>query len=376
MEYSQLHELFVAQTEQMTAGERMAAYFAGEEVDCIPYFFQGDEEAIADVLGYTTAQWRDNPEAHIDIMRRRRSEFGLEGLWVGQRLRTVGEAVGSTIRFPEVGIDRVAKHAIERIDQLGSIIDNDPFTNPVYLGLLERAHILKDAFPEMEITTSVAGPFTVASTIMPMETLLRDTRKHPKEVHELLDFAVYHSVAWVEMFAREFGSCSCGIADPASSAGILSRKQYQDFSFPAQEKLVAGLTEAMGMAPSLHICGKTSPLWDDIAKLKISSFSVDNCESMAELKERLGDTFVIVGNVPPVDVMLTGSIDDVFAACRQCIAQAADSPCGYFLSTGCQVPIGTPRANLEAFIYAARTYGRGAKKGALPKGLEDNILEG
>lgn len=40
------------------------------------------------------------------------------------------------------------------------------------------------------------------------------------------------------------------------------------------------------------------------------------------------------------------------------------------LSSGCQIPIGTPKENLDALVYAVRKYGRGAKIGELPKGLQ------
>ena len=369
MDYAELHERFVNYEEKMTQGERAKAYASGEEVDFIPFSIQSNEEAMAGIFGYTTAQWRDDPAVHIDVIRRRQEEFGIAGLAVGQRLRTVGQAVGSKIFFPEVGIDRVEEPAIDSLDELGKVIDNDPFTNPVYASMLERAHALKDAFPDMGIVTSVAGPITVASTIMPIENLLRCTRKRPDDVRTLLDFAVYHAVSWVEMFVKEFGQVSCAIADPVSCADIISNKQYVDFSRPAQEKLIEGITNATGSKPGIHICGKTHPLWDEMKELKVASFSVDNRESLTEAKERMGDTFVLVGNVPPVDVMLEGTIDDVIESCKSCIAQGSESPLGYNLGTGCQVPIGVPRENFEAFIYAARTYGRGAQKGKMPKGM-------
>ncbi len=371
MNREELHRLFESQVDEMKPGERAAGYAAGKEVDYLPFSIQSNEEAMADLFGYTTAQWRNDPQVHIDVIRRRRDEFGIVGLAAGQRLRTVGQAVGTKMYFPEVGIDRVDTPAIQDLDELGKILDIDPYTNPVYLGILERGRILKDAFPDMGIGTSVAGPITVASTIMPIEKLLRGTRKNPDAVRELLDFAVYHSVAFIQMFAKEFGGAPCTICDPVSCADILSRKQYLEFSRPAQEKLVAGLTDAMGRKPGLHICGKTNPLWDDMAELDVVSFSVDNSESLANAKERMGDKFVLVGNVPPVDVMLNGTIDDVIESCKECIRQGAESPLGYNLGTGCQVPIGTPRENFEAFIYAARKYGAGAQKGRMPKGMQD-----
>ena len=373
MEREELESLFKQQVDAMTPGERARAYAAGEEVDYLPFSIQSNEEAMADVFGYTTAQWRNDPDVHIDIIRRRREEFGIEGLAAGLRLRTVGQAVGTKMYFPEVGIDRVQTPAIQSLDELGKIIDIDPYTNPVYLAILERGRILKDAFPEMGIATSISGPITVASTIMPIETLLRATRKNPDGVRELLDFAVYQSLAFAEMFAKEFGGASCTICDPVSCADIISRKQYVEFSRPAQEKLIEGLTKAMGRKPGIHICGKTNPLWDEMSALEVASFSVDNRESLTEAKERMGDKFVLVGNVPPVDVMLNGTIDDVIESCKDCIRQGSDSPLGYTLSTGCQVPIGTPRENFEAFVYAARKYGRGARKGCIPKGMEDEM---
>ena len=129
--------------------------------------------------------------------------------------------------------------------------------------------------------------------------------------------------------------------------------------------------DIMGMAPSLHICGKTSPLWEDMLDMKISAFSVDNCESLQGAKECLGDTFPLMGNVAPVDTMLNGTIDDVIENVKDCLHKGADSARGYTLDTGCQVPIGTPRENFQAYIYATRTYGRGAKLGCLPEGLDD-----
>ena len=49
----------------------------------------------------------------------------------------------------------------------------------------------------------------------------------------------------------------------------------------------------------------------------------------------------------------------------------SDSPKGFILATGCQLPIGTPEENVDAFIYAARKYGRRAKLGQMPKGIQE-----
>ena len=132
MNHAELEQLYKQCESTMTDAERTAAYAAGEEVDHIPYNILANEEAFAGIFGYTTAQLRDDPKAHIDIIRRRQEEYGLTGLAAGLGLRAVGTAVGSKPIYPEVGIDRIGEHAIHSISELGKIIDNDPFTNPFY----------------------------------------------------------------------------------------------------------------------------------------------------------------------------------------------------------------------------------------------------
>ena len=72
--------------------------------------------------------------------------------------------------------------------------------------------------------------------------------------------------------------------------------------------------------------------------------------------------------------MKNGTIDDVIQSVQECLIKGSDSPCGFSLAIGCQVPIGTSRENIEAYIYAARRYGRGAQKGKLCKGLYEEGL--
>ena len=133
-----------------------------------------------------------------------------------------------------------------------------------------------------------------------------------------------------------------------------------------------GTEKIMGSRPGAHICGKTSPIWSNLADAGLFSFSIDNCEDLEFAKREVGDRMRFAGNVPPIEVMKDGSIDDVIEACKDCLRKCGDNPKGYILNTGCQLPIGTPKRNVEAFIYAARKYGRGAQLGKLPKGiLED-----
>lgn len=125
-------------------------------------------------------------------------------------------------------------------------------------------------------------------------------------------------------------------------------------------------------APSIHVCGFTKDRWQDIVDTGISSFSVDNCEDMKELKLQFGNEIGIVGNVSPVDVLRNGTCEEVVYEIKKCILQAGDSPKGFTLSPGCTVPINTPRENIIAMMNAASIYGKDARKGCIPNGIVEN----
>lgn len=89
-----------------------------------------------------------------------------------------------------------------------------------------------------------------------------------------------------------------------------------------------------------------------------SVISLDNVVDMEVAKERIGDKVVIMGNVKPVDSMKMGSKQDIYEDVKDCLNKCYDSPKGYILATGCQIPIGTPKENIYHFMEVGRQYGK------------------
>lgn len=289
----------------------------------------------------------------------------------GIELKTIGGALGSKLRAPEHGIDYVEEHILKDYADFDRLEVTDPYKNPALAPILESAKRLKDRFPDVSMTTSVAGPISTAIAVRPVEMVLKDTRKNPEMLHKLLDLTVECSLRWFDAFYHEFGPVGTNFSDPVTCMDVISKKQFDEFSLPYIKKLIDGTEKIMGSRPGAHICGKTSPIWSDLADAGLFSFSIDNCEDLAVAKAAVGDRMRIAGNVPPVDVMKEGTIDEIIEACKECMIKCADNPAGYILNTGCQLPIGTPKANVEAFIYVARKYGKGARLGHMPKGLQE-----
>ncbi len=123
------------------------------------------------------------------------------------------------------------------------------------------------------------------------------------------------------------------------------------------------LAADIGLPTHVHSCGPESELvrmaaeescLTIIAPLEIPPMGDCN---LADLKKRYGDKIVLKGNLHTTTVMLDGSVDDVVAASRKAIDDAAQGG-GFILSTGDQCGRDTPDANIRAMVETARTYGR------------------
>lgn len=359
----------------MNEMERVEAYFKGEEVDCIPFGLMDLQYAIANNNGYTIKEYNSDIDIMTDVYRYKRDEYGFYEISVGlgSNLKGLGEALGSKLYYPEDGYEYVVDFILDDYNNLEDLETVNIRESPTLNNLLSNGRILKERLPDMYLSTSVAGPITTAASVRQIERLLRDTRKNSEKLHRLLSILTDLNLEWIKMFKEEFGSCDVSIADPVSCQDMLNIEQYKEFSFPYQERLVNGIKDIMGVKPLLHICGHTYKFLEEIKKLDLSIFSVDNCEDIKDTVDLLGDKFTIIGNVDPVSIIRNGSREDIFEECKITLEKGAESPNGFMLFSGCEIPMGTSHDNLKAFIEAAKILGKGAQIGKKPKGLYNKV---
>lgn len=350
---------------EMTSSERLDLYLQGDRVDHLPYEIFCTDWIIAGSMGYSLKDLSDI-DIYSKVIKKRSDDYRITGFSEPFVLRNVGEAVGSKIFYPENEIDYIEKFLMEEDLDMGLIEAFDPYTNFISKQKLDRARKLKDRFKDQPISTEVSGPITVAAAIRPINKLLRDLRKNPEDVKRLLDFCVDVNMKWLEAFINEFGLCGISIADPVACDDILSPSQIKEFVYPYLDELVTRIYQLTGNKPALHVCGHTNKQWGSYNNLDIGLYSLDNCEDLEQAKIAMQDNVIIEGNVPPVEVMRYGSINEVIDSVKDCIKKGADSRKGFICATGCDTPIGTPKENLDAFIYAMNKFSKDARIGQIP----------
>ena len=132
---------------------------------------------------------------------------------------------------------------------------------------------------------------------------------------------------------------------------------YVDFVKPYTTELMQHIHDCGGMV-GYHICGDTKKIISHMIETGPDMLSIDNRVPLDYAKELVQPHMPLLGNVDPVDKMILGTPEEVDQACKECIEVGYDCEHGYILCTGCDLNGSVPLENLDAFMAAARKYGK------------------
>lgn len=340
--------------DELTPLERNELLSQGKPVDRIQCSLDTGE-TMAPMIGIGLDEYYHSSQKMLELELYLYENFQSDGAGLSTTLRGMAEAMGSEIAYFKNNIAQLKKPALtlKTIDQARLVDVEKDGRLPI---ILEGLRLVKENLGDkVPVSGTVTGPFTVAAMVLGTEWLLMGLIKCPDKIKTLMEVIAENNNRYIaKMIDLGVG---IGFADPVSSTALISPAQYREFSLPYFQKNV-DFIKAHGRGCGLHICGTSRGIWEDLAKTGIGLFGLDNVESVQEAKEVLGPHMAIQGNVPPVDLVKNGSPMEVLLASKECIRQGYDSPCGYTLTSGCQMPIGTPAANMTALMDAARIWGR------------------
>ena len=149
---------------------------------------------------------------------------------------------------------------------------------------------------------------------------------------------------------QEAGIDVMGVGDAAAS--LVGPQIYEEFVWPYEKKLVDGL-HALGTKVRLHICGNTRRILAGMGRLGCEIVDLDYPAPLSEGRAAMGPDQVLLGNLNPVQVLKNGTPEGVTAAIAECHRQAGPR---YIVGAGCEVPRGTPEANLRALTEYAQAH--------------------
>jgi MtaA/CmuA family methyltransferase len=259
--------------------------------------------------------------------------------------------MGLHVEFPEDNLPVAAEPLLREPADLARLPSPSPASGARMSDRLSATRLLRERVGgEVPIMGWVEGALAEAADLRGVGALLVDLYDRPDWVEALLE----HCTAVAIAFARaqiEAGAEIIGLGDAIASQ--MAPRAYRRFALPYEQRIFS-LVHELGALARLHICGDTSRILGDMAQSGADIIDLDWMVDMEAAATVFAAKAAPCGNFDPVAVMRDSAPEAVYRATIDCLQRGGPRSLS---NAGCEIPIGTPPANLLAQARALRDYG-------------------
>ena len=339
----------------MNSYERVMAAIRGEPLDHVPVMPAVRDWCIRQ-SGFTFRDVLESPEKYVFSQYYCAKEFKYDAVYDLFAIHGESEALGSKLLIA----DDMPPSIIEPIVQdyskdLPRIRVPNPYKDgrlPKLLAIISRLKELCEG--RIPVLGYCQAPFRHAAMLRGLEKVLRDTKKEPEHLKQLLEISLVGLIHW-GIAVAEAGADIIAISDPTVSRDVMSKDTWVEFGFPFLKRLVDALKKT-GKPLKLHVCGDTTDRLDTFVQAGFDILSLDTKVDFGVARDEVGDSVCLMGNVCPNTTLLFGTPKDVEDDSKRVIQQAGVGG-KLILSSGCILSPDTPADNIHAMVNAAKTYG-------------------
>ena len=259
-------------------------------------------------------------------------------------LSVEAEAFGSPIRFSQTEIPAVTSsivHDEESIKALKIPKVGEGRTSSYITAAKLAAKQIKDR----PTFGGEIGPISLASRLFDMSEIMIAMMLEPDMIHLLLEKVTTFLIEYARAY-KDVGANGIIIAEPV--AGLLSPLQCEAFSSNYIERIVEDVQDDYFMV-ILHNCGNTTNLVPSMLNTGAFGFHFGNSVDMKDIMPQIPWGRIAFGNIDPASIFRNGTVEDVRAKTWE-LLESTFSYKNFVLSSGCDIPPGTPIENLEMFF--------------------------
>jgi len=297
--------------DKMNPLERAKALSKGVAVDrlqCNPNLSNG----IARITGAKISEFNHSSKILSEAVISTHKRFGGDGAKIFTDLFIISEAMGAKMKYPEDNTVDLLEPAISSIKDIKNLIPVNPLKDgrlPIHI---EAMKIVTDSIGnEVPCSAAIVGPFTNACFLIGVQDMTKLMIRNPEAVHQLCKISLESCISFVDECLKQ--GVGISVCEPMASSTVISPIHFRRYCKPYLKSLV-DFIKTKGVTPSVHICGKTDPIWQDIVDVGFNGFSIDNVASLIKCKETIGNQIKIMGNVDPSTIMYSGTPNHVKVA--------------------------------------------------------------
>jgi uroporphyrinogen decarboxylase len=259
--------------------------------------------------------------------------------------------LGAAISFPEDGLPVCTEPLLKELPDLKRLKLVAPESGR---RMSDRIYAIEyfcaKSGGEIPVMGWVEGALAEAADLRGMNQLMFDLYENESWVTELLEFCTAQAIQFAAA-QIEAGADIIGLGDAVCSQ--ISAPMFAKFGLPFEQQIFKTVRE-MGAVPRLHICGDTTHFFPYMLHSGAEIIDLDWMVDLATAAQFAGDRVILCGNFDPVQILLRGTPEAVAQATTDGLKSGGKR---YISAAGCEVPDGTPPANLLAQHFALKAAG-------------------
>jgi uroporphyrinogen decarboxylase len=267
-------------------------------------------------------------------------------------LSVEAETFGSKIKFSDNEIPTVSERLIDDFENIKSLSTAN-FSTGRCAENIRAARLANENIGTHPVFAGTIGPYSLAGRLCDITEFMTGILIDPDGAHALLSTCTDFLIKYIHEF-KLAGANGVLIAEPA--AGLLSPEQCDEFSSRYVKRIADTLQDETFLI-ILHNCGNTTNLVDSMVSTGCEGFHFGNAVNMTDILPQVPSDKLVFGNLDPVSVFKNGSPDEIMAKTNDLLLKTAGYK-NFVLSSGCDIPPGTPLENIDALFNALEVFNR------------------
>ena len=331
--------------------ERLKKIIAGKEKHNNTVGFIIDSPWLPGWAGITKLQYYTSDELWFRVNKKAVETFPdvifIPGFWSEYGMCTEPSAFGSKISWHEDSLPWAGK-VIRDPGDIAGIEIPDPSKDGLLPFVIQRLKNKEKDIRDLghRVRFAIArGPMNIASYLRGTTELMMDIMMHPEETHTLLDKITLFTVNWLQYQKEQFPSIE-GIMILDDLIGFVGEQEFQTFALPYLKKIFKAFNADIRL---LHNDAQGLITARYLKDMGANIYNFSHEHSIHEIRELAGPEVILLGNLPPRDVLAAGTPDKVREETERMIRDVKNRN-RIIWSCGGGMPPEVTTENIRAFI--------------------------
>ncbi len=333
--------------------EELVKITRGEKSNVSPVGFIIDSPWLPGWYGVSLLDYYTSDRIWFEANRKAIETFPevmfLPGFWSEYGMCTEPSAFGAKMVWSEISLPH-ADRILDDPVMLSKLTKPDVKTDGLLPFMLNRLRHSESDIRKMghEIKFAISrGPLNIGSFLAGTTELMLALSMNPEEILKGLGTITDFIIDWISAQVEAFPGIE-GILVLDDIVGFLGDEDFNAFALPYLKQIFQTFDMPVKLFHNDAHGLVCAPYLDEIG-VNIFNFSFEH--SIAQMRELTGDSVVLLGNIPPRDVLANGSPEGVRESVVEMMESAGDTS-SVIWSCGGGIPPDVPTENIRAFISA------------------------